>query len=81
MSVTLRTRLTALVLCLFLLTGCGGSDDFVSVVIVETETEEKPGFVDRLEDWWYDIWYTFFAGDRTKAAIREAEESYEREHG
>ena len=48
---------------------------------LETETEEKPGFIDRLEDWWYDIWYTFFADDRTRAAIAEAEESYERENG
>ena len=77
----MRKRVLGLALCLFLLTGCGGDDDFVSVVIMETETEEKPGFIDRLEDWWYDIWYTFFADDRTKAAIAEAEESYERENG
>ena len=74
-------RLAALFLCLFLLTGCGGNDDFVSVMIVETETEEKPGFIERLEDWWYDIWYTFFADEDTKSAIAEAEESYERENG
>lgn len=74
-------RLAALFLCLFLLTGCGRDDDFVSVMIVETETEEKPGFIERLEDWWYDIWYTFFADEDTRAAIAEAEESYERENG
>ncbi len=75
-------RLTAALLCLLLLTGCGGNDDFVSVMIVETETtQDKPGFIERLEDWWYDIWYTFFADDRTKAAIAEAEESLERENG
>lgn len=77
----MRKRFLSLLLCLFLLTGCGGDDDFVSVVIVETETEEKPGFIDRLEAWWYDIWYTFFADEHTKAAIAEAEESYERENG
>ena len=77
----MRKRILSLLVCLFLLTGCGGNDDFVSVMIVERETEEKPGFLHRLEDWWYDIWYTFFADDRTKAAIAEAEESYERENG
>ena len=72
----------AALLCLLLLTGCSGDDDFVSVTIVETPaTQEKPTFIGRLESWWYDIWYTFFADDRTKAAIAEAEESLERENG
>lgn len=73
-------RLCCLCLCALLLIGCGGNDDFVSAAVVVTETEEK-GFPDRIEDWFYDIWYSIFADEKTKAAVDEAVESYEKENG
>ena len=73
-------RFVCLCLCTLLLTGCSGSDDFVSATVVAVETEEK-GFLDKIEDWFYNIWYRIFADEKTKAAVDEAVESYEKENG
>ncbi|MBR4961967.1 MAG: hypothetical protein IKY52_13815 [Clostridia bacterium] len=73
-------RFVCLCLCALLLTGCSGSDDFVSAAVVVTETEES-SFFDKVENWFYDIWYRIFADEKTKAAVDEAVESYEKENG